>query len=329
MPMQRVVVTGGCGFVGREVVAQLNQRSCYVRVMGRQRCSALAVDDWFIGDLEKPESLAYIGEGVDTLIHLAGYAHATSRPYPEEVEKHRRINLQGSCLLVEEAIRNGVKRIVYVSSVKAGGESALDCLTEENERPPSDPYGQLKREAEQNIFAMCKQANVHVAVIRPALVYGPGVKGNIAAMLRAIKRHRFPPLPETHNHRSMVDVRDLANAILLAAECDRANQKTYIISDNQVYSSRRMYEALVAGLGEKPPSWYVPAALFKFLGKAGDALEWVTRRAMPVNSTLVSRLLESACYQSVRAEQDLGFVPRYRFEDAVPGIVAAANFKSL
>lgn len=320
--MQTVLVTGGCGFVGREVVRQLKARGCLVHVMARQRCEQLEADDWLIADLEQPESLHQAGQGCDTLIHLAGYAHATSRPYPDEVARHRRINLDGSCRLIEAAIRNGVRRVVFISSVKAGGESATDCLTEETERTPKDPYGQLKREAEQKILAMCADAGVHVTVIRPALVYGPGVKGNIAAMLRAIDNGRFPPLPETHNHRSMVDVRDLARAILLAAETDTANQRIYIITDNQAYSSRRIYEAMVAGLGKSTPRFTLPAWFYRLAGRSGDLLEAITRQQMPINSTLVDRLLESACYRSVRAEQELGFVPQHRFEDAMPAIVS-------
>jgi len=320
--MNKVLVTGGSGFVGREVVRQLKERGCFVRVMARARHDNPAVDDWFMADLVQPATLNGVGAGMDTLIHLAGYAHTTSKPYPEEVEKHRRINLQGSCDLVAEAIRNGVERIVYVSSVKAGGESSTDCLDENSERLPQEPYGQLKREAEQQVLARCEKAGVHVAVIRPALVYGPGVKGNIAAMLQAIDRGRFPPLPDTHNRRSMVDVRDLAHALLLAAETPAANGRRYIITDNEAYSTRRMYEALITGLGQALPKWNVPGWLFRALGKAGDLLEVTTGRAMPVNSTLVNRLLESACYRSVRAEQELGFVPRYRFEDAVPGMVS-------
>ncbi|HEB99359.1 MAG TPA: hypothetical protein ENJ05_07625 [Thiotrichales bacterium] len=119
----------------------------------------------------------------------------------------------------------------------------------------------------------------------------------------------------------MVDVRDLAEAVLAAAERPEAAGGVYIISDGEDYSTRRIYEAMCWALGRQAPKWAVPAAVLRGMGYVGDLGERIFRRTLPYNSAVASRLLDSACYRSLRAEQVLGFRPRYRLEDALPEMV--------
>lgn len=322
--MQKVLVTGGTGFVGRVLVAELQRRGCRVRVLARaERPAFCAADEWHCADLAEPETLAGAAQDCDTVFHLGGYAHATSRPYPEEVERHRRINLAGTQAILADALAAGVQRFIYVSSVKAAGEDPQRCIDETSAVEPSDPYGRIKRACEEQVLAACAGRGVHATVIRPALVYGAGVKGNIAAMAAWVRKGFFPPLPETGNVRSMVEVRDLVTALLAAAERHQARGKAYIITDGEAYSSRRIYLALCKALHKPVPRTSVPVWLLRLGGRSGDTLEWLLRRPLPMNSTIIARLLDSACYRSVRAQQDLGFQPCYRFEDVVGDMLAA------
>lgn len=322
--MKQVAVTGGTGFVGQGLVQALVQRAVPVRMLVRTAAAAQDVPgiERYTGCLTRPDDLAGLVDNVDTLFHLAGYAHASSRPYPDELDKHRRINLQGSLDLFEAARAAGVRRIVFVSSVKAIGEHTHDCLDERHTRPPQDPYGAIKREIEERLFALAAQAGMELIVLRPALVYGPGVKGNLHNMLRAIDRGRFPPVPDTHNVRSMVSRDDLVRALLLAAEAAAAGQ-AIVITDGEAYSTRRIYTAMAAALGRSVPHWCIPAAVLRGLGYVGDAGEALLRRPLPFNSTLVARLLQSACYRSVLAESTLGYKPQQRLEDLLPAMVEA------
>jgi UDP-glucose 4-epimerase len=314
--MKRILVTGGTGFIGRELVRVLRARGDPVRILSRESRPVHCPDgDWHQGDLADPASLAGAAHDCERVFHLGGYAHATSRPYPDEVERHRIINREGTRALLDEALAAGVRSFVYVSSVKAGGEDRERCLDETSNVAPVDPYGAIKRDCETLVLDVCAARNVHAAVIRPALVYGVGVKGNLASLARMIRRGRLPPLPDTGNVRSMVERRDLVDAMLAAAERPAARGNTYIITDGQAYSTRRIYEALCHAQGRPVPGWSVPAGLLRLAGRCGDGLEWLLRRPLPVNGTLVARLLDSACYRSVRATGDLEFHPRHRFED--------------
>lgn len=322
-PYGTVALTGATGFVGMALLPALVPQCARLRLLTRAKTGAIAGCDMVRGDLEAGAALEALVQGADVVLHLGGYAHAASKPDPAEIERHRRINLQGTQNLFRSAATAGVRRFVFVSSVKAGGEDAHECLNESNARAPADPYGQVKRETEEWLFEHGARSGVEISVLRPALVYGPGVKGNLAAMLRAIDCGRFPPVPETHNIRSMVGVQDLVTALLAAAARPEAAGQVCIIDDGEAYSTRRIYAAMAAALGRPLPSWTLPAGVLRALGHVGDVGESLLRRPLPFNSTLAARLLDSACYRSVCAKPMLGFAPRHRLEDLLPDMVRA------
>ncbi|MFA7387114.1 MAG: NAD-dependent epimerase/dehydratase family protein [Thiohalobacteraceae bacterium] len=321
--LNSIAVTGATGFVGSFLLPALRQCAIPRRLLSRSAVVAHhAPDEQLVpGDLLDPASLLRLVEGAEVVLHLGGYAHATSKPDPVEIAKHRRINLEGTQNLFRSAVHAGVRRFVYVSSVKAGGEHPADCLDENSTGLPPDGYGAIKRHAEDWLFEQGAKYGVEVCVLRPTLVYGPGVKGNLAAMLRAIDRGRFPPVPDTGNRRSMVAVQDLVVALLTAAERPEAAGKICILSDDQAYSTRRIYLAMAEALGRRVPDWSLSAGSLRALGRIGDVSERLLRRTLPFNSTLATRLLDSACYRSVNAASALGFEPRYRLEDALPDMV--------
>lgn len=323
--MREIAVTGATGFIGRALLPALQATGDHARVLVRRPAGNPFAPDVQMqqGDLDDTAALAALTAGADAVIHLAGYAHAASTPSAAELERHRRFNFEGTQNLFRHAAAAGVRRFVFVSSVKAGGEDAHDCLDERHARMPTDPYGLIKRRTEDWLFEQSAHHGMEVCVLRPALVYGPGVKGNLAAMLRAIDRGRFPPLPETHNVRSMVAVHDVVVALLAAATRPQAAGQICILDDGEAYSTRRIYTAMAAALGRPVPAYCVPPRLLRLLGRVGDVGEAVLRRSLPFNGTLAARLLDSACYHSVQADTRLGFRPRFRLEDQLPAMVAA------
>lgn len=320
-PFGTVALTGATGFIGTALRPVLQPQCTRLRLLTRAKTGDIAGCDMVRGDFEDAEALDSLVREARIVLHLGGYAHAASKASAAEIERHRRINLEGTQTLFRSAAHAGVRRFVFVSSVKAGGEDAHECLNEHSARAPDDPYGRIKRETEEWLLEHGARTGVEVCVLRPALVYGPGVKGNLAAMLRAIDRGRFPPVPETHNIRSMVGVQDVVAALLAAAARPEAAGQVCILTDGEAYSTRRIYTAMAAALGRPVPAWTLPATLLRGLGRAGDLGEFLLRRSLPFNSTLAARLLDSACYRSVQAERVLGFMPRYRLEDVLPEMV--------
>jgi UDP-glucose 4-epimerase len=318
MVVKRALVTGCSGFIGTHLVNTLISTGTYVRGLSRQT-------DWhhpgvevFHADLTRPETLEGAAKGIDTILHAAGHAHATTA----DADLHRQTTLEGTRNLLAESERSKVGTFVFISSVKAMAEPGDRCIDETARDQPEDEYGKSRRQAEDLVLDAGRRTGMHVSILRPTLVYGPGCKGNLAKLLRWIDTGIFPPVPDTGNKRSMVDVRDLINAILLAAEKDSASGKTFIITDNQNYSTRRIYNAMRESLGKPLPSGSVPIWLLRVLGRLGDGIEALLGRSMFYNSAMCSRLLDSACYRSGFAHTELGFHPKYRFEDALPDIVA-------
>ena len=317
--VKHCLITGCTGFIGRHIVETLLDRGVAVRGLTREPVGGASMSDMELmrGDLSRPDTLTDITQGIDTVIHAAGHAH--TRGSDEAV--HQETTVEGTRHLLAEAEAHDVQRFIFISSVKAMPEPDDNCLDESEQRLPSDVYGLSRKEAEDLVLATGKQTGMHVNILRPALVYGPGCKGNLASLLSWIDRGFFPPVPDTGNIRSRVDVRDLVRASLLASEEPSANGKAFIITDSEDYSTRRIYTAIRTAFGMPVPSWSVPAGLLRGLGKAGDCYEALLGRPAPFNGSVCSRLLDSACYRSHSAEQLLGFRPEYCLEDALPDMV--------
>jgi len=324
---RKVLVTGGTGFIGRYLVEALVAAGARVMVLARPH-GKLSNDtrrrsdhvQHRYGDLTEPGSLAGVCDGVDTVFHLAGYAHAEDGSSSLDESPHWRITVEGTQALLDHACTAGVKRLVFVSTVKAMGEGGDARLDETSPTDPEDHYGMAKREAERLVLAAGRRCGVHTAVLRLPMVYGRYNAGNLPRMIAAIERGRFPPLPDVHNRRSMVHVDDVVQALLLAAERENANGQTYIVTDDEVYSARRIYESICAALGRRPPVWRVPAWLLRATGRVGNILRALHLPA-PLTTEALRKLLGSAWYSCEKAKRQLGFRPRRKLEDALAEMV--------
>lgn len=316
-----VLVTGGTGFIGRHLVAALWQQGVPARVLSRrpldgggQGCPTI------VGDLADPATLDGICGNVDTIFHLAGHAHALDEPDDASVALGTRITVDGTRALLAQARRAGVRTFIYVSSVKSMGEGGATCLDETAECRPVTAYGKARHAAEQLVLDNVNDFSA--TVLRLPMVYGPGCKGNLPRMIRAVARGRFPPLPETGNRRSMVDVRDVVQAALLAAGNPAAAGKTYIVTDGQAYSTRQIYEWICAALERPVPRWTVPLAWLRAAAGAGDAIGKFTGRRFFLDTGSLDKLIGSAWYSSEKIGRELGYRPVHTLKDALPGMVA-------
>lgn len=260
------------------------------------------------GDLLDPASLAVACEGIETVFHCAGYAHAFASSDPDA---HWRINFEGTGNLLAAAGGAGVRRFVFLSSVKAMAEPGDACADEDWPGEPATPYGRAKRAAEDLVLEAGAKFGMHVVNLRLAMVYGRGGRGNLERMARGIRAGWFPPLPETGNRRSLVHVDDVVAAMRRVVETPAANGGTYIVADARAYSGREIYDAIYANTRAVAPAptlhWSVPAGLLRVGARVGDGIGALLGRPMPLNSEVVERLLGSAWYSPARIERDLGW----------------------
>ncbi len=195
--MKRVLVTGATGFIGRRLVTELLRQSVGIRILVRDANRAVMLGDSGIslheGNLEDSSRLDGLCEDVDTVFHLAGYAHADAAS-KDSSDPHRKITVEGTRRLLSVVLRHRVKRFILVSSVKAQGEDTVRCIDEEAPSLPTTGYGRSRFEAERLVLTAGCEAGLETCVLRLPLVYGPGQKGNLLRMMEAIDRGPVPAL---------------------------------------------------------------------------------------------------------------------------------------
>lgn len=327
-PLKKVLITGATGFIGKPLVSYLLNKNLTVRVLIRhpeQKKLFPDTVDTFLGDLTQPESLQGICHHIDGVFHLGGYAHAAAQDEAAFIHQHEVINQQGTKNLLVEAKKANVQKFIFFSSVKAVADSE-HCLDETWTQKPHTPYGLAKRAAENMVLA---EQDIASCVLRLSLVYGPGWKGNLAAMLRAVDRGIFPPLPEVHNRRSMVSIDDVCLAAFLAATHPNAQGKVYFVTDGVYYSTYQMYGWMRAALGKSIPRWHIPLGVLTWLARIGDLGHRMTGQRLPFNSEALSKLFDSAHYNSECIQQELGFQPTMDFRTMLPSIVAAYRVQGI
>lgn len=316
MSNQPYLVTGGSGFVGRQLCRVLHTYVTSLRILRRQADAVMPEAVPF--DLSAANWQVNPCDGIDTVFHLAGKAHALAENQQDAAE-YFQINTEGTRKLLAAAKQAGVKKFIYFSSVKAVGDSDTQPMDESVATVADTPYGQSKYAAEQ--LVLHGGYVPHPVVIRPSMVYGATEKGNLPQMIKAIAKGVFPPLPEIHNRRSMVHVDDVVNAAILAAECPQAAGQIYIVTDGQAYSTRQLYDWIREALGKPPIDWSVPYPLLDVLAKSGDAIGALSRRRFPLDSDALQKLTGSAWYSSAKIERELGFRPQHTLRQALPDIV--------
>ncbi len=312
-----VLVTGATGFIGCRLIPALQQRGARVRALVRSG-SRIPVDwggvETVAGDLADVASLARACVGMNTVLHLAGFAHADAADTPDFAARHWAVNAEGTFRLLDAAVAAGVERLVFLSSVKAVGDPGSRCVNESWDAPPETPYGRAKRAAEERVLAVGRERDMHAVVLRPALVYGPGMKANLARLIEAVRRGWLPPLPDTGNRRSLVHADDVVQAMLLAAANPAAAGRTYFITDGRPYSGRELYAIIRQALGRPVPRWAVPAPVLYGVAALVDSARWLAGRRDHGVRTALDRLLGWACYDCARISQELGYQPAWTFE---------------
>jgi nucleoside-diphosphate-sugar epimerase len=273
------LITGASGFVGQALCFALAAQGHTVRAACRTYSSKTdAVDSVVVGNIDTSTDWSPALDGIDTVIHLAARVHVMADKAPDPLAEFRKLNVDGALHLARSAVAAGVKRYVFVSSIKINGESTQpgQAFTELDAAKPQDPYAISKHEAELGLRQIAAETGLEVVIIRPPLVYGPGVKANFAALMSAVQNGWLLPLGAIHNQRSLVALDNLVDFIITCATHPLAANQTFLISDGQDMSTTALIRGMAQAAGVNARLLPVPAWALQtvsgLLGK-GDAVQ--------------------------------------------------------
>ena len=261
--LNTVLVTGANGFVGKPLCLALLEQGQVVRaaVRGENRqvenCETVAVGEIY-GQTDWTNALL----GIKVVVHLAARVHVMNDAATDALAEFRRVNVAGTLHLAKQAVEAGVQRFVFISSIKVNGEGTLlgHPYTTEDLPVPVDPYGISKREAEDALRQLAIDTGLEVVIIRPPLIYGPGVKANFLSMIRLLDKGVPLPLGAIRNQRSLVALDNLIDLIITCIHHPAAANQTFLVSDGEDLSTPQLLQRTAAALGKK--AWLLPVPGF-------------------------------------------------------------------
>lgn len=261
----RILVSGATGFLGHALCRTLQMGGAIIRPTVR-RSVDVGTEAIAIGEIGPDTDWSRALEGVDRVIHCAARVHMMNDSSGNPLREFRRVNTEGTLNLARQAAAAGVERFVFVSSIKVNGEwTAPGCPFTADDAPnPQDDYGVSKAEAEDGLRQLAGSTGMSCAIVRPPLVYGPGVKANFASMMRLVSRGLPLPLGAVqHNRRSLVALDNLVDLLIRCAEHPAAANQTFLVSDDEDLSTADLLRRLGVAVGKPVLLLPVPLALLR------------------------------------------------------------------
>lgn len=310
-----ILITGADGFVGAALCDRLRNEVIPLRGVVRRLKSPLDSDQNMaaVGDISARTDWSSALQDVTEVVHLAARMHLMNESSPDLISEFRRVNVEGTASLARKAAAHGVRRFVFLSSIKVNGEltGAGQPFTATDAPSPEDPYGVSKCEAEQMLWQIATETGMEVVVLRPPLVYGPGVKGNFIRLMRVIDKQLPLPLGAIQNQRSLIYLDNLVDAIRVCLTHPKAAGKTFLVSDGEDVSTPELIRRVAAALGRRPLLLPIPVSWMKWAGA------FLGKRAA------VDRLLGSLCVDMIPLREELGWNPPYTMQ---AGLEATAQW---
>lgn len=303
------LITGAAGFVGRNLCQYLVSRHS-LRLAVRALPAGAPLGEFgeviVSGDVCGTTDWSEPLRGVHAVVHLANRAHITHEDAADPVSAYREVNVAGTRRLAEQAAAAGVKRLVYLSSVKVLGERTQTEVFGDTSTPaPEDPYGQSKWEAEQALQEVAAKTGLEVVVLRPPLVYGPGVGANFRRLMHWVAKGIPLPLAAIDNRRSLIHVGNLASAIEVCLTHPVAGGRTFLVSDGKPASTAQLVSMLASVLEVPDRSWSLSPALLRLAGTA-----------LGIRGT-VARLVDSLEVDDAAIRRDLAWQPPFSMTEGL------------
>ena len=296
------LVTGATGFVGTALCRELDARGMEYRAAVRRAGSPSSV---LVPDIHGGTDWSAALRGADTVFHLAGYAHQFGSA-ARSIERYRIINVDGTAHLARAAAQAGVKSFVFLSSVKVQGDSDPGrAWTEADAAAPVDPYGESKRDAEALLFDLGRSSGMSVTILRPPLVYGPGVKANFLSLIRLVDRGLPLPLASVNNARSLIFVGNLVDALIAASQRRERGTEVFFVSDADDVSTPELIRRIGVAIGR-------PSRLFRFPPAVLRAAAALTGK-----SAAADRLLGSLRVDASKFRNAFRWTPPYTMQQGL------------
>ncbi len=308
--MSKILITGVSGFVGQAVCKRLRQDGLHVLAGTTRQLNSDAgperVPLYHVPEIGPETDWTQAVSGAEIVIHLAARVHIMKERSSNPFAAFRRVNSEGTKSLAIQAAAAGVKRFVFISTAKVTGEtSPYIGFTERDLARPEDHYSASKWEAEQALADIAKTTKMEIVILRPPLVYGPGVKGNFNSLFRAVHAGVILPFGNIQNKRSLLFVGNLADAIALVSTHPNASNQTFFVSDAENVSTPELIQRMSAALGKKARVINFPLSLVKIggllIGKSGA----------------ISRLIRSLTIDINHIRTHLGWQPPHSMEEGL------------
>lgn len=300
----KIMLTGASGFIGSKLLEQLPADDTLS--LGRNKPEGQPSEKFFRLEINNDTDYSVALSGVGVIIHLAARVHVMNDAVSNPLEEYREVNARGTINLARQAASAGVKRFVFVSSIKVNGEGTSQgkLFTSADAHAPEDDYGLSKAEAEQQLIELGQETGMEVVIIRPTLVYGPGVKANFASLMNLVSKGI--PLPFgciNDNRRSLVSVANLVDLVVTCIDHPNAANETFLVSDDCDVSTSEMVTQMAKALGK--PQWQLPVPkwCYKLAGKALG------------KQNVIDRLLGSLQVDITHTKNTLGWAPPQSLEE--------------
>ena len=313
MPGQacKVLVTGATGFVGSALCGRL--RAAGHTVVAAVRRGSGLPDEVAIGEMSSFTNWRSGLAGCDAVVHLAARVHIMNNTTQDQLALYRATNTEATLNLARQAAQAGVKRFVFISTIKVNGEGRDAAYRETDMPAPEDAYAISKWEAEQGLQRIARETGLEVVILRPPLVYGPGVKANFLRLMKTIQKGWPLPLGAIHNRRSLLYLGNFVDAIRLCVEHPAAAGQTFLLDDGQAVSTPELIRAVAKAMGRPARLLAVSVPMLELAGAA------LGKRAA------VARLTGSLWVDSMYIRSRLGWTPPFSMEAGLAETVAAAQ----
>jgi len=304
-----VVVTGANGFIGRHLLEKLAGRGKRVRGVTRSVAglTSSGTEAAFAPDILDREAIRSALRGASAVVHLAAMVHANTERRDDPASECRRINVDGTSLVLDEAISAGVRTFLFISSVKAVANESDRILTDETPPQPVDAYGESKLEAERLVRVRAAREGLHAPILRLPNVYGPGMKANMNMLFKVIDKGIPLPFGAVRNRRSFAYIDNAVSAIEALLESAGAAHGTYYVSDEEDLSTPELVRHIARALGRPPRLLPVPETLLRGMRGAGGLLS----RFLPLNvkGDSLTAVLGSLFVDTSRLRETTGYAP--------------------